>query len=49
VAFAAYALALLHESIWKGQPWSVTFKFVLDGAIYALLTGITFRLMWPAM
>jgi len=48
VAFAAYALAEVSDSIWKGQPWSNTVKFIFDGAIYALLTGLTFRFMWPA-
>lgn len=48
VAFAAYALSSLIDSIWKGQPWSTSAKFVLDGAIYALLTGLTFCWMWPA-
>jgi len=47
VAFAAYGVAQLHDSIWKGQPWVNTLRFVVDGAIYALLTGLTFRLMWP--
>jgi len=48
VAFAGYVLGEVTNSIWKGQPWSTTAKFLFDGAIYALLTGITFRLMWPA-
>ena len=48
VSFAAYSLAHVHDSIWKGQPWPNTVRFVVDGVIYALLTGLTFRLMWPA-
>lgn len=48
VAFAAYALSHVSDSIWKGQPWSNTVRALVDGAIYALLTGITFRLLWPA-
>lgn len=48
VAFAGYALSHLSDSIWKGQPWAVTLRYAVDGAIYALLTGLTFRLMWPA-
>lgn len=48
VAFAGYALSHVHDSIWKGQPWAITLRFVADGAIYALLTGLTFRLLWPA-
>src|SRR5262245_164566 len=48
VAFAGYAVSQISDSIWKGQPWSNTMRHVLDGAIYALLTALTFRLMWPA-
>jgi hypothetical protein len=48
VAFAAYALSEITDTIWKGQPWSTTVKFLLDGTIYSLLTGIVFRLMWPS-
>jgi hypothetical protein len=47
VAFAAYAIAQLSDSIWKGQPWSTTAKFVFDGAVYSVLTGLIFCLMWP--
>ncbi len=48
VAFAAYALSHVSDSIWKGQPWANTLRALVDGAIYAVLTGLTFRLMWPA-
>jgi len=48
VAFAAYALSQISDSIWKGQPWSNTWRHVLDGAIYSVLTGLVFRLMWPS-
>ena len=48
VAFAGYALSHVSDSIWKGQPWSNTWRAMVDGAIYALVTGITFRLLWPA-
>jgi hypothetical protein len=48
VAFAAYAVSHLSDSIWKGQPWGNTARALFDGAIYAVLTGLTFRLLWPA-
>jgi hypothetical protein len=48
VAFAGYSLSHVSDSIWKGQPWANTARAFLDGAIYALLTGFVFRLMWPA-
>ena len=48
VAFAGYGLSHVSDSIWKGQPWANTLRALVDGAIYALLTGLTFRLLWPA-
>jgi hypothetical protein len=48
VAFAGYALNHVSDSIWKGEPWANTFRHAVDGAIYSLLTGLVFRLMWPA-
>ena len=47
-AFAAYSLALAHDSIWYARKWSTTFKYVFDGLIYALLTGGVFGWLWPA-
>jgi hypothetical protein len=48
VAFAGYALSHVSDSIWKAQPWSNTVRALVDGAIYALLTGVTFCWLWPA-
>lgn len=48
VSFAGYSLSHMSDSIWKGQPWGNTARALLDGAIYALLTGVTFCLLWPA-
>jgi hypothetical protein len=47
-AFAGYALAMIQMSIWYWRAWSLTAKVVLDGLIYALLTGGTFGWLWPA-
>jgi hypothetical protein len=46
-AFLAYGLGQLSNSIWKGQPWSMTIKEVLDGLLYGLLTAGTFGWLWP--
>ncbi len=46
-AFMGYSLALIQDSIWRGQTWGVTFKHLLDGLIYALLTAGTFGWLWP--
>jgi hypothetical protein len=48
VAFAGYGLTNVLDSIWKGQPWGNTGRALIDGAIYAVVTGATFRLLWPA-
>jgi len=47
VAFAGYALGYLQDSIWKAMPWSNSIRSIIDGAIYAVTTGIVFRLLWP--
>jgi hypothetical protein len=47
VAFAAYGLTNVLDSIWKGQPWSNTWRAMIDGVIYAVVTGATFCLLWP--
>lgn len=48
VAIIGYAVGGLPESIWKGQKWSITLKFVFDGVLYGLVTGGTFGWLWPA-
>jgi hypothetical protein len=47
-AVLAYAVASMPDSIWKGRPWSTTFKFMFDGVVYGLLTAGTFAWLWPA-
>jgi len=46
-AFIAYAVALLEMSIWYQRSWSMTVKAIVDGLIYALLTGGAFGWLWP--
>lgn len=47
VAFASYSMALMQRSIWYRQRWSTTLKSMLDGLIYAALTGGVFGWLWP--
>ncbi len=47
VAILAYAVCAVPDSIWKGQRWSVTIKFVFDGVVYGLATAGTFAWLWP--
>jgi hypothetical protein len=48
VAFVAYNYGQISDSIWKGQPWANTLRHLLDGAIYAVITGLVFKVLWPA-
>jgi hypothetical protein len=47
VSFMGYALALVQQSIWSSRSWFTTFKSMIDGAIYAVVTGVTFAWLWP--
>jgi len=46
-AFLAYGLGNLSNGIWKGQPWGMTLKEVIDGLVFGLLTAGTFGWLWP--
>lgn len=46
-AFLAFGLGALPAGIWWGQPWTSVGKHVIDGAIYALITGALFAWLWP--
>lgn len=48
VAFCLYGLGNIVDSIWKAQPWSNTFRSLIDGVVYAMVTGLIFRVLWPA-
>lgn len=43
----AYSWESPTDSIWAGKPWSVTFKNLFDGLIYACLTAGAFAWLWP--
>lgn len=47
VAFMAYGVGNIVNSIWKGQPWSATLKEVADGLLYSLMTAGAFGWLWP--
>ena len=42
VAWVAYGVAYIQDSIWFGRPWSITMKSLMDALIYGLLTGGVF-------
>jgi hypothetical protein len=47
IGFLAYAAATVPPSIWMGKPWRITWKDVLDGLLYGLVTAGTFGWLWP--
>lgn len=47
-AVLGYAFSAIPDSVWKGQKWSVTGKFVFDGVVYGLVTAGVFAWLWPA-
>jgi hypothetical protein len=47
VAFMAYGLGNLANGIWKGEPWGMVTKEVIDGLVYGLLTAGVFGWLWP--
>ena len=49
VAFCAYSMGQMQNSIWYKKKWSGTLKNVFDGLVYALVTGGVFGWLWPAV
>jgi len=47
VAWMGYSGAEITNSIWRMQPWAVTWKNVIDGLIFGLLTAGVFGWLWP--
>lgn len=47
-AILGFAGAVAPEAIWMGRKWKNTFKFILDGIVYGLLSAGTFGWLWPA-
>jgi hypothetical protein len=46
-AWLAYSWQAPADSIWKGKPWASTFRYMIDGLVYALVTAGTFGWLWP--
>lgn len=47
LAFIAYGFGYFQDSIWKGIPWSNSLRGLIDAAVYAVVTGLVFRFLWP--
>ena len=46
-AFMGYSIALAQNSIWYMKNSGATFRSMIDGLAYALLTAGVFGSMWP--
>lgn len=47
-SFMGYSLGLVQNWIWFMKNGEATFRSVIDGLAYAMLTGAVFGWMWPA-
>lgn len=47
-AVLAYSFGVIPDAIWWGHPWGSAIKYIIDGIIYAVITGATFAWLWPA-
>lgn len=47
VAFIGYGFGYFQDSIWKGIPWANSLRALIDAAVYAVVTGLVFRFLWP--
>ncbi|MAB79366.1 MAG: hypothetical protein CMJ89_08430 [Planctomycetes bacterium] len=47
VSILPYCVSNIVDSVWKGQSWSVMFKFIFDGFIYSMVTAAAFGWLWP--
>ena len=48
VAFLGYGYGYFQDAIWKAIPWSNSLRGLIDALVYALVTGLVFRFLWPA-
>lgn len=48
-AFMAYGFSAIPYGIWWGQPWNTVFKDIVDGLIYASISGSLFAWLWPGI
>lgn len=48
VAFAIFGFGYGTDSIWRAIPWSNSLRGLIDALVYGVVTGLVFRLLWPA-
>ena len=47
VTLLAYGVGSVIQGIWWGAPWRSVLKDLLDAAIYAVVSALTFMWLWP--
>lgn len=47
IAILGYGVGYLLDTVWKGRPWRVSIKYLVDGIIYGLFTAGFFGWLWP--
>jgi hypothetical protein len=47
LSFLTYAGGSIQAGIWMGKPWGSVAKDLLDGVIYAAVSGAAFWWLWP--
>lgn len=48
VGFIAFGWGVIPYSIWFGQRWAQTFRYLIDALIYGLVIAGAFAWLWPA-
>jgi hypothetical protein len=49
LSFLTYAGSNVQAGIWMGKPWGAVLKDILDGLIYAVVSGLVFWWLWPVV
>lgn len=49
VGFLTFGWAVIPYSIWFGQLWPSTIRYLVDALVYGLVIAGSFAWMWPAM
>ncbi len=47
IAFVGYGFSYFQDVIWKGIPWPNALRGLVDAVVYAVVTGLLFRVLWP--
>ena len=47
VSFLAYGFGSIQQGIWEGKRWTSVLKYLVDSALYAGATALTFWWRWP--